>query len=95
MGERESIDRGADENRSRFCLPQLTPARAIALLAGAVAVQLLPSLAPGWVSFTLAGLALLLLFVRATCRAPTWFVLGFAWTLVFASSAIDKRLPIE
>lgn len=78
-----------------FGLPRLTPFRAVALLAGAVVVQTLPRLPPAWVSLTLAGLALLLLFIRATCRAPVWFVLGFAWTLVCAGSALHERLPAD
>lgn len=95
MDERGSSQRVGRQAPSRFGLPRLTPFRAVALLAGAVAVQLLPSLPPGWTSLSLAGLAVLLLFVRTTCRAPVWFALGFAWTLACAGSALDARLPSD
>jgi len=95
MDEMDPAAHDTDRSRSRFGLPRLTPFRALALLAGAVIVQLLPALPPGSVSLTLAGLALSLLFVRATCRAPVWFALGFALTLVSAVSALDARLPEE
>ena len=81
--------------RPRFGLPRLTPFRGIALIAGAVVVQTLRVLPPDWIALTLAGLALLLLFVRVTCRAPVWFAFGFAWTLVCAASALHERLPTD
>ena len=95
MDETESAAPDRDRSHPGFGLPRLTPLRALALLAGAVVVQMLPGLPPDWVSLTLAGLALPLLFVRATSRAPVWFALGFACTLASAASALDARLPME
>ncbi len=95
MDEAGSAAQGKGEAGSRFGLPRLTPFRAVALLAGAVVVQMLPGLPPNWIALALAGLALLLLFVRTTCRAPVWFAFGFAWTAVCAASALDARLPSD
>lgn len=93
MDEIESEAHGKNESRFRFGLPNLTPFRAVALLAGAVVVQMLPWLPPGWIALVVAGLAFFLLFVRVTCRAPVWFAFGLAWTLVCAAHALDARLP--
>src|SRR5690606_37892537 len=60
-----------------------------------VAVQMLPSLPPAWTAIAMATLAMMMLFVSRTSRAPTWFVLGFAWTVVCASMALDQRLPSD
>lgn len=90
-----SVAQRRDGRGPRFGLPRLTPFRAVALIAGAVVVQTLPGLPPGWIALTLAGLMLLLLFFRATCRAPIWFAFGFAWTLVCAGSALHERLPAD
>ena len=95
MAARETDQRSPRSGRWRLQLPRLTPGRAIALLAGAVAVHLLPSLLPMWIAVALAASALVLLLVAQANRAPTWFALGFAWTLVCASLAIEKRLPAD
>jgi len=95
MAARETDQRSPRSGRWRLQLPRLTPGRAIALLAGAVAVHLLPSLLPMWIAVALAASALVLLLAAQANRAPTWFALGFAWTLVCASLAIEKRLPAD
>ena len=95
MDEAEPVAPIRDVAESWFGLPRLTPMRAIALLAGAVVVQVLPELPSAWIASTLAGLALLLLFVRAWCRAPIWFAFGLGWTLMCAASALEMRLPTE
>ncbi|HET9034490.1 MAG TPA: DNA internalization-related competence protein ComEC/Rec2 [Dokdonella sp.] len=91
-GSRQSASRRFS---SHFGLPRLTPSRVLALLGGAVAVQMLPGLPPTWISVLVAGLASTLLFLRASNRAPIWFVLGLAWTLLRAHAALDARLPTE
>ncbi|MEP6881634.1 MAG: DNA internalization-related competence protein ComEC/Rec2 [Dokdonella sp.] len=95
MDEAGSARSNRHEARPRFGLPRITPFRAIALLAGAVAVQMLPDLPSRWSAWTFTGITLCLLCVRVTCRAPAWFAFGFAWTLVCASLALDRRLPDE
>lgn len=95
MAARESIERSTSETRSRFGLPRLTPGRAIGLLAGAVAVHLLPGLPPVWLSLALAVIALILLCLPRTGRWPTWFVLGFAWNLACAAMALEQQLPVD
>lgn len=95
MDERGSSQLTERRLSSCFGLPRLTPFRILALLGGAVVVQMLPGLPPTWVSPLAAALATILLFVRASNRAPIWFVLGFAWALLRADAALDARLPSE
>jgi len=76
-------------------LPRLTPLRAAALLAGAVAVHTLVELPHTGLAIALGTVAALLLFVRGGDRAPVWFVLGFAWTVVRAAAVLQAQLPAE
>ena len=75
-----------------FALPRLTSGKAVALLAGAVAVQALPNLPPVWMCAGLAAVLVLLVFVRAADRIPVWLLLGFAWTLLRADLYLQSRL---
>lgn len=95
MDDGESLRQSKAQRPARFGLPRLTPLRVLSLLAGVVVVQMLPSLPPAWISLTIAGLASILLLVRSSSRAPTWFVLGLAWTLFRAHAALDARLPAD
>ena len=74
-------------------LPSLTPARAFAALAGAVAVQGLPDLpVPGLMPFLLLAACLGVLFARSD-RPILWLVIGFAWTVIRADAYLHARLP--
>ncbi len=95
MDDSESVQQGNDQGATRCVLPRVTPLRILSLLAGAVVVQMLPTLPPSWISILIGVVALALLFVRASSRAPVWFVLGFAWTLLCAEAALDARLPAD
>lgn len=74
-------------------LPRLTPARALAVLAGAVVVQALPSLLFAGCAPLLTCLALACVFFSRSDRLPVWFILGFAWTVVRADAVLQARLP--
>ncbi|MEZ5463045.1 DNA internalization-related competence protein ComEC/Rec2 [Dokdonella sp.] len=76
-----------------WSLPSLTPLRVASLLAGSVAVHALPSLVPSWLSIAVLTVAAILLCRSAFNRAPVWFLLGFAWTLLRASLVLDAQLP--
>ncbi len=77
----------------RARLPPLRVSRALMLLAGAVAVQGLPGLPlPALMPWLAGAAALAVLFPRSD-RLATWFVLGFAWTVVHADAYLDARLP--
>ncbi len=68
------------------------PAAALALLIGAVAVQLLTQLPPLWIDVALGFAALLLIMRRGRL---IWFgvvVLGAAWTMLRADLALSERL---
>lgn len=78
---------------AHWVLPGLTPLRAFCLLAGAVAAHALPSLPPAWISVSGILLAAVLLCRSNLGRAPVWFVLGFAWTLLRADGALEAQLP--
>ena len=78
---------------SHWTLPGLTPFRAFCLLGGVVAAHALPALPPAWISAIGIGLALVLMCRSRTSRAPVWFLLGFAWTLLRADAALDAQLP--
>ncbi|TAN07663.1 MAG: DNA internalization-related competence protein ComEC/Rec2 [Rhodanobacteraceae bacterium] len=74
-------------------------AGALALLAGAVAVQALPALPPRLLEGWLAGAALLGLAASLRWRARAWLrlafvvLLAFAWTAWRADLALAARLP--
>lgn len=73
--------------------PRLTPARALAVLTGAVAVQALPSLLLPACAPLLTCVALACVFFSRSDRLPVWFILGFAWTVVRADAVLQARLP--
>ena len=68
---------------------------AIALLTGAVAVQMLPALPPRLVTMTLACAAVSLLIVAPRWRWLGFALLGAAWTIWRADLALAQRLPTE
>lgn len=69
------------------------PATAVALLAGALAVQCLPALPPRWIDalFALAALVLIAAFRRA--RWIGFALLAGAWTMWRADVSLSQRLP--
>ncbi|TAN04911.1 MAG: DNA internalization-related competence protein ComEC/Rec2 [Rhodanobacteraceae bacterium] len=74
-------------------------AAAVAILAGAVLVQALPALPPGWLDGLLACLALAGLLACWRWNAPAWswclpiVFAAFAWTAFRADLAMQARLP--
>ena len=71
------------------------PATALALLTGAVAVQLLTKLPPMWIDAALGLLGLALILRRGRL---IWFglvLLGAAWTMLRADLALSERLAPE
>ncbi|HEX6832015.1 MAG TPA: ComEC/Rec2 family competence protein, partial [Rudaea sp.] len=66
---------------------------AIALLAGAVAVQTLPRLPPTLVIAALAIAGWLMLFVHSRWRLAGFVLIGIAWTCWRADAALAQRLP--
>lgn len=78
--------------RHGWRLPALTPSRAAAALAGAVAVQALPQLPwPIWMAAVLV-VALVAVLHHRSDRLPWWFLLGLAWTVLRADAWLDARL---
>jgi competence protein ComEC len=71
----------------------LKPVLAVALLAGALAVQACAKLPPIGFDVALAGAAILAMrFPRARLAAA--FAIGFAWCAWRAAAALDARLPV-
>jgi len=70
----------------------LRPAAALALLAGALAAQLLSALPPHWIDAALAVAALPMLMSRRT-RWLAFVLLGAAWAMWRADVALSRRLP--
>jgi competence protein ComEC len=71
------------------------PSAAIALLAGAVAVQALGALPPRWFDVAVGVTGILLAAWRRHWR---WFgiaLIASAWTLLRADYALSQRLPLE
>jgi competence protein ComEC len=93
MSGTESRQARRDRTRARIGVPRVTPSRVIALLGGAVVVQMLPALPAPAIAIACAALILPLLFFRPLDRPPLWFLLGLAWTLIRADAALDARLP--
>lgn len=78
----------------RFPLPQLfSVATAVALLAGAVAVQALTALPPLWLTVALAIAGCVVVLLRSRWRWLGWVLLGAAWTIWRADLALSARLP--
>ena len=80
--------------RIRFPLAEFfRPVTAVALLAGATAVQMLSTLPPRWIDalLALAAIALILIFRRA--RWIGFFLLAASWTVWRADIALSQRLP--
>lgn len=68
------------------------PLAAVALLAGAVAVQFLHALPPRALTCALAALGMALLMRRSAWRLLGLFAIGAAWTLLRADVALSERL---
>ncbi len=66
---------------------------AVALLAGAVAVQALPALPSPWVTLALACAGVSILFATPRWRWLAFVLVGAAWTIWRADSALAQRLP--
>ncbi|HSE10989.1 MAG TPA: DNA internalization-related competence protein ComEC/Rec2 [Rudaea sp.] len=68
------------------------PAAALALLAGAVAVQLLTSLPPLWMDLALGASGVLLATRRGRLMWLGFALVGAAWTMLRADVALSQRL---
>jgi len=78
----------------RFPLPQLfSVATAVALLAGAVAVQALTALPSLWLTVSAAVAGLVLVSLHSRWRWFGYVLLGAAWTIWRADLALSARLP--
>ncbi|MEO8011747.1 MAG: ComEC/Rec2 family competence protein, partial [Dokdonella sp.] len=95
MVERNRFARLIQRPAGLLQLPSLTPSRAAAALAGAVAVQGLSSLVHTGLAAGLLIAGLVAIFIRGADRAPLWFLLGFAWTSLHADSALQQRLAAD
>ncbi len=71
------------------------PSAAVALLAGAVAVQMLTTLPPRWLDVALGVSGLLLAAGRRHWRWVGIALIAAAWTLLRADIALSQRLPRE
>ncbi|MGH8041559.1 MAG: DNA internalization-related competence protein ComEC/Rec2 [Rudaea sp.] len=81
-------------NLLQFLPPDLfSPAAALALLIGALAVQTLPMLPPAWVDLALGIAGLCLALLRSRWRWIGFVLLAAAWTLWRADLALSQRLP--
>lgn len=69
------------------------PAAALALLAGALAVQTLHALPPAWADALLALAAITLVFLSRRARWIGFFLLAVAWTMWRADMSLAQRLP--
>jgi competence protein ComEC len=69
------------------------PATALALLAGALAVQTLHALPPRWADALLALAAIALVFLSRRARWVGLFLLAAAWTMWRADMSLAQRLP--
>jgi competence protein ComEC len=80
--------------RIRFPLAELfRPATALALLAGALAVQALSALPPRWIDAVLVLIALLVIVLMRRARWIGFFLLAAAWTMWRADLSLSQRLP--
>jgi competence protein ComEC len=80
--------------RIRYPFPELFhPATALALLAGALAVQTLSALPPRWVDGLLALFAFALIAAFRRMRWIGFFLLAAAWTMWRADVSLAQRLP--
>ena len=68
------------------------PATALALLAGALAVQTLPALPPRWLELALVAAGIAAFVLRNQWRWLGLFVLGAAWAMLRADIALSHRL---
>ncbi len=80
--------------RNRFPLAEFfRPATAVALLAGALAVQTLSALPPRWIDAPLALAAIALIVLSRRARWIGFFLLAAAWTMWRADMSLAQRLP--
>lgn len=69
------------------------PVTALALLAGATAVQMLPALPPHWLDALTASTAVALIAISSRARRIGFFLLAAAWTMWRADLSLSQRLP--
>lgn len=80
--------------RIRFPLAEFfRPATALALLAGALAVQTLHALPSRWMDAALALVAIALVVIVPRVRWLGFFLLAVAWTMWRADVALSQHLP--
>ena len=79
--------------RQFVLLDLFTPASAMALLAGALAVQALSALPARWVEAAVGVAGLSIAAMRGRWRWLGLVLLGAAWTMLRADVALSQRLP--
>ena len=90
--DRGPLHRGEPLPRRLALQDLFRPAGAVALLAGAVAVQTLSALPPRWLDVTLAAVGIALAALRSGWRWLGFALLGAAWTMLRADAALSARL---
>jgi competence protein ComEC len=79
---------------TQFVLLDLfTPTAALALLAGALAVQALGALPSRWIDLAIGVAGLCVALLRSRWRWLSLLLLGAAWTMLRADLALSQRLP--
>ena len=79
--------------RQFFLLDLFTPAAAVALLGGALAVQSLAALPSRWVDLAVAVVGLCVALLRSRWRWLGFVLIGAAWSMLRADIALSQRLP--
>jgi competence protein ComEC len=80
--------------RSLLRVEIANPASAVALLAGAVAVQSLTRLPSAWIDLLVAAAGIVIALRPAPLRWLGVALLGAAWTLFRADASLSQRLPL-
>jgi competence protein ComEC len=100
--QRDSMDKGRRQMGTPTPSAQISrvaflfrPAAALALLIGAVAVQVLTKLPPLWVDAALAIAGLVLMLRRGRLVWLGLVLLGAAWTMLRADLALSQRLSAD
>jgi competence protein ComEC len=79
--------------RQFFLLDLFTPAAALALLGGALAVQTLTALPSRWLDIAIGVLGLCVALLRSRWRWLGFILIGAAWSMLRADFALSQRLP--
>jgi len=79
--------------RQFFLLDLFTPAAAVALLGGALAVQTLTALPSRGIDLAVGAAGLCVALLRSRWRWLGFALIGAAWSMLRADAALSQRLP--